>query len=110
MGGTLTTSRSASLSVLSAAALHLAEVPADARSSVAPGEVHDRMPACITPDGYDDWLGGHLDVDALMQLLDRESYAVEHDLEHYEVSGDVNNVRTNGPHLLDPLPVSSLEN
>ncbi|MDY0914486.1 SOS response-associated peptidase [Rathayibacter festucae] len=73
-------------------------------SHVAPGEVHDRMPACITPDGYDDWLGGHLDVDALMQLLDRESYAVAHNLEHYEVSRDVNSVRNNGPHLLDPLP------
>jgi hypothetical protein len=36
----------------------------------------------------------HLDVDALIQLLDRESYAVAHDLEHYEVSRDVNRVRT----------------
>ncbi len=26
-------------------------------SHVAPGEVNDRMPACITPDGYDDRLG-----------------------------------------------------
>ncbi|WP_244907006.1 SOS response-associated peptidase [Rathayibacter caricis] len=33
-------------------------------SHVALGEVHDRMSACITPDGYDDWLGRHLDVDA----------------------------------------------
>jgi hypothetical protein len=40
-----------------------------------------------------------------MQLLDRESYAVAHDLEHYEVSRDVNSVRNNGPHLLDPFPV-----
>ncbi|PPG56516.1 SOS response-associated peptidase [Rathayibacter sp. AY1C5] len=77
-------------------------------SHVAPGEVHDRMPACITPDGYDDWLGGRLDVDALMQLLDRESYAVAHELEHYEVSRDVNSVRNNGPHLLDPLPPAAI--
>ncbi|WP_181136135.1 hypothetical protein [Rathayibacter sp. AY1E5] len=39
-------------------------------SHLAPGEVQNRMPACTTPDGYDDWLGGHLDVDALKELLE----------------------------------------
>jgi len=72
-------------------------------SHVAPGEVHDRMPACLTPDGYDDWLGDHLSVDELLQLLDRESYAVAHDLTHYEVTRDVNSVRNNGPQLIEPL-------
>ncbi|WP_268808543.1 SOS response-associated peptidase family protein [Plantibacter flavus] len=66
--------------------------------------VHDRMPACLTPDGYDDWLGDHLDTDQLLQLLDRESFAVAHDLTHYEVTRDVNNVRNTGPHLIEPLP------
>lgn len=72
-------------------------------SHVAPGEVHDRMPACLTSDAYDDWLGDHLSVDELLQLLDRESFAVAHDLTHYEVTHDVNSVRNNGPHLIEPL-------
>lgn len=71
-------------------------------SHVATGEVHDRMPACLTPDGYDDWLGDHLAVDELLQLLDRESFAVAHDLTHYEVTRDVNSVRNNGPQLIEP--------
>ncbi|WP_085514224.1 SOS response-associated peptidase family protein [Plantibacter flavus] len=70
---------------------------------VVADEVHDRMPACFTPDGYDDWLGDHLGPEELLQLLDRESFAVAHDLEHYEVSRDVNNVRNKGPQLIEPL-------
>lgn len=73
-------------------------------SHVAPGEVHDRMPACLSPDGYDDWMGDHLDPDALLQLLDRESYGIAHELTHYEVTRDVNSVRNNGAHLIEPLP------
>lgn len=69
-------------------------------SHVAPGEIHDRMPACLTPDGFDDWLGDHLAVVELLQLLDRESFAAEHDLTHYEVTRDVNSVRNNGPQLI----------
>lgn len=71
---------------------------------VAPGEVHDRMPACLTPDSYDDWLGDHLGSDELLELLDRDSHEIAHDLVHYEVSRDANSVRNNGPHLIDPLP------
>lgn len=70
---------------------------------VAPGEVHDRMPACLTPDSYGDWLGDGLDADELLALLDRDSFEVAHDLVQHEVSRDANNVRNNGPHLIDPL-------
>ncbi|NQX13806.1 SOS response-associated peptidase [Microbacteriaceae bacterium VKM Ac-2855] len=70
---------------------------------VAPGEVHDRMPACLTPDAYDDWLGDHLDTEQLQTLLDRESLAVAHDLGYYAVSRDVNSVRNNGPQLIEPI-------
>ena len=70
---------------------------------VAPGEVHDRMPACLTPDSYDDWLGDGLDADELLAVLDRDSFEVAHDLVQYEVSRDANSVRNNGPHLIDPL-------
>jgi putative SOS response-associated peptidase YedK len=72
-------------------------------SHVAPGEVHDRMPALLSPDAYDDWLGDHLGPDELLQLLERESHAAAHGLEHYEVSRDVNNVRNNGEQLLERL-------
>lgn len=81
--------------------LSMAIVTRDAH--VAPGEVHDRMPACLTPDAYDDWLGDHLDVDELTNLLERSSLEVAHDLTHYEVSKAVNSPRNNGPQLLDPL-------
>jgi putative SOS response-associated peptidase YedK len=70
---------------------------------VAPGEVHDRMPACLTPDAYDDWLGDHLTADQLLALLDRTSTQVAHELTHWEVSREVNSVRNNGPQLLEPL-------
>jgi len=71
---------------------------------VATGEVHDRMPALLSPDAYDDWLGDHLDPDELRQLLERGSHAAAHGVEHYEVSRDVNNVRNSGEQLLERLP------
>ncbi len=81
--------------------LSLAIITRDAH--VAPGEGHDRMPACLTPDAYDDWLGDHLPTKDLLALLDRESLQVAHDLEHYEVSRDVNSVKNNYPDLLRTL-------
>lgn len=70
---------------------------------VAPGEVHDRMPACLTPDAYDAWLGGDLDAAEVLSLLDRVSVEVAHDLMHYPVSKAVNSPRNNGPELIAPL-------
>ena len=37
---------------------------------VAPGEVHDRMPACLTPESFDAWLDPALDADSALALLD----------------------------------------
>ena len=71
---------------------------------VAPGEVHDRMPACLTPDGYAAWLDEGSTPDDLVSLLDQESAAVAELLDHYEVSRDANSVRNNGPQLITPLP------
>jgi putative SOS response-associated peptidase YedK len=82
--------------------LSMAIITRDAH--VAPGEVHNRMPACLTPDAYDDWLGDHLPAEDLLKLLDRESHQVAHDLEHYEVSRDVNSVKNNWLDLLEALP------
>lgn len=82
--------------------LSMAIITRDAH--VAPGEVHDRMPACLTPAAYDDWLSDRLQPDELAALLDRESLEVARELSHYEVSRDANSVRNNGPHLIQPLP------
>ncbi len=73
-------------------------------SHVAPGEVHDRMPACLTPDAFDAWLDADLVPDDALALLDAESLEVAHDLTHYEVSKDANSVKNNGPQLIEPLP------
>lgn len=71
---------------------------------VAPGEVHDRMPACLTPDAFDAWLDPALDPDSALGLLDAESLEVAHALTHYKVSRDANSVKNNGPQLIEPLP------
>ena len=70
---------------------------------VAPGEVHDRMPACLTPEAYDAWLGEDLSPEQALHLLDEQSVRVAHELTHYEVSRDANSVRHNGPQLIRPL-------
>ncbi|WP_423921111.1 SOS response-associated peptidase [Frigoribacterium sp. 2-23] len=81
--------------------LSMAIITRDAH--VAPGEVHDRMPACLTPDSFDDWLGDHLGPDELLALLERDSHEIAHDLVQHEVTRDANNVRNNGAYLIDPL-------
>jgi putative SOS response-associated peptidase YedK len=82
--------------------LSMAVITRDAH--VAPGEVHDRMPACLTPDGYATWLDPDATPEDLMGVLDAESVAVAETLTHYEVSRDANSVRNNGPELIRPLP------
>ncbi|MFD1720101.1 SOS response-associated peptidase [Amnibacterium endophyticum] len=82
--------------------LSMAIITRDAH--VAPGEVHDRMPACLSPAGYEAWMAEDAEPDDLLALLHRESVAVAHTLEHYEVSRDANSVRNNGPGLIRPLP------
>lgn len=70
---------------------------------VAPGEVHDRMPACLSPEGYATWLDESASSADLLDLLEDESLEVANTLQHYEVSRDANSVRNNGPGLIQPL-------
>jgi len=60
------------------------------------------MPACLTPDAYDDWLGDHLGPEELVWLLDRSPSAVAPDLAYYPVSREVNTIRNEGPRLIEP--------
>ncbi len=71
---------------------------------VAPGEVHDRMPACLGPAGRAAWLDGDADPDDLLAMLQAESEDLARALRHHEVSRDANSVRNNGPGLIRPLP------
>ncbi|MGW6540897.1 SOS response-associated peptidase [Streptomyces sp. NPDC055051] len=65
----------------------------------AAGRVHPRMPLALTPDHYDTWLDpAHQDTDDLRALLTQPA---EGRLQTRAVTTAVNNVRNNGPHLLD---------
>ncbi|MEU4085828.1 SOS response-associated peptidase [Streptomyces aureus] len=67
----------------------------------AAGRVHPRMPLALTPEHYDAWLDpGHQDADELRALLDQPAGG---HLDARPVSTAVNNVRNNGPQLLDEL-------
>jgi putative SOS response-associated peptidase YedK len=71
------------------------------RAEESVGHIHDRMPLLVEPARYDAWLDpAHGDVDDLKRLL---VPAAPGRLEAYPVSTAVNNVRNNGPELLDPL-------
>lgn len=64
-------------------------------------EVHDRMPVIVPPERWAEWLDpGNHDTKALSTLF--EPYAVEH-LTMHPVSMDVNNVRNNDAHLVEPV-------
>jgi putative SOS response-associated peptidase YedK len=70
----------------------------------AAGHIHDRMPMVVRPDAIDAWLDPTLtDPERVLPLLATDAA----DLEAYAVSTEVNNVRNNGPELLEPLAVSS---
>lgn len=71
---------------------------------VAPGEVHDRMPACLSPEGSAAWLADDATSADLLDLLEDESLAVASTLQHHEVSRAANDVRNNDPTLIAPLP------
>lgn len=65
------------------------------------GHIHDRMPMLIEPGDFAAWLDPRVsDTDALNRLL---VPAAPGRLEAYPVSTAVNNVKNNGPDLLDPL-------
>jgi len=67
------------------------------------GHIHDRMPLMVERDRWDAWLDPAAadDPDALKELL---VPAAPGRLEAYPVGTAVNNVRNNGPELVDPLP------
>jgi putative SOS response-associated peptidase YedK len=74
-------------------------ITTDANQVVA--RTHDRMPVMLPEAAWSEWLDvAQHDVDRLQALLVPEPAAR---LEVYPVSTDVNSVRNDGPHLLEPL-------
>ncbi len=68
------------------------------------GHVHERMPLFLEVDAYDEWLDpAPRPVDELLGLL---VPAAPGRLDAIAVSTAVNNVRNNGPELIEPLPPS----
>lgn len=66
------------------------------------GRIHDRMPQTIAPENWAQWLDPEMkDPSLALSLL---TPATAGGLEAYPVSTDVNAVRNNGPHLIEPLP------
>jgi putative SOS response-associated peptidase YedK len=67
----------------------------------AVGHIHDRMPLLVEPERYAAWLDPSAsDAEELKKLL---VPAAPGRLEAYPVSTEVNNVRNNGPELVDAL-------
>lgn len=65
------------------------------------GQIHDRMPMLVEPDHYAAWLDPTTSApDDLSELL---VPAAPGRLQAYPVSREVNNVRNNGPELLEPM-------
>jgi putative SOS response-associated peptidase YedK len=66
------------------------------------GHLHDRMPMMLEPDAFDAWLDPtpHPTDDLLGLLVP----AAPGRLDAWPVSTEVNNVRNNGPELVEPLP------
>ncbi len=66
------------------------------------GRIHDRMPLLVERDRYGQWLDPTRDdPEELTSLL---VPAAPGRLAAYPVSTDVNNVRNNGAHLVEPIP------
>jgi putative SOS response-associated peptidase YedK len=71
------------------------------RAEDAVGHIHDRMPLLVERERYAEWLDPTVAGDRAGRLL---VPAAPGRLQAYPVSTAVNNVRNNGPELLDPLP------
>lgn len=69
-------------------------------------QVHDRMPLVLRPDDWSDWLDPDRDTgdDRVTRLLVPPTPELVSTLEIRPVSPQVNNVRNNGPELLDRIP------
>jgi putative SOS response-associated peptidase YedK len=64
------------------------------------GRIHDRMPMAVTRQNWDAWLDPrNNDPDAIHALM-----APPTGLDIYAVTTAVNNVKNNGPDLLEPVP------
>jgi putative SOS response-associated peptidase YedK len=71
------------------------------------GHIHDRMPMIVEPERYSAWLDATVDDPGdLASLL---VPAAPGRLKAYPVATDVNNVRNNGPSLVEPLAIEGLE-
>jgi putative SOS response-associated peptidase YedK len=66
--------------------------------------IHDRMPVILAPDAEESWLSPELDEDELLSVL---APAPDDMLRTVEVNDAVNDVRRDGPELLEP-PVEPL--
>jgi putative SOS response-associated peptidase YedK len=66
------------------------------------GHIHDRMPLMVERDRWGAWLDP--DVSGRDDLLSLLVPAAPGRLEAFPVSTDVNNVRNNGPALVEPIP------
>jgi len=65
-------------------------------------DLHDRMPVVVEEDAWDRWLGSEpADPGELLGLLVPDERVA---LEIYPVVRDVNDVRRDGPGLIEPLP------
>jgi putative SOS response-associated peptidase YedK len=72
------------------------------RAEDSVGHIHDRMPLMVEPDRWGAWLDPEVsEADDLLSLL---VPAAPGRLEAFPVSTDVNNVRNNGPALVEPIP------
>ena len=66
------------------------------------GRIHDRMPMLVEPENWARWLDPRIDdLEMLSELL---VPAAAGRLEAFAVSTQVNDVRNNGPELIEPLP------
>jgi putative SOS response-associated peptidase YedK len=73
-------------------------------------QVHDRMPLVLPPSAWASWLDPDRgpDDDSVASLLTQPSPELVSLMELRPVSPRVNNVRNNGPELLDPLPAEEV--
>ncbi|MBI1376324.1 MAG: SOS response-associated peptidase [Frankiales bacterium] len=74
----------------------------------AVGMIHDRMPLTVERERWAEWLDPALD-GSTTDLTALLVPAAPGRLDAYPVSTDVNNVRNNGPGLLEPLPAEGAD-
>lgn len=68
------------------------------------GQIHDRMPLLVDEGDWHSWLDP--DVGQTDQVQELLRPAMSYGLEVSAVSTQVNNVKNNGPELIDPLPLA----